>query len=645
MQPAEQGRGFERIPEPSRLDLAIDLEGDPFWRADRELIFMFGLLARAGDEWTYRPEWAHDEDEERALAATVIDAIHERLRDDPAMHVYHYGHVEVSVLKRLCMLYAVREDELDQLLRRHVFVDLAQAVRQAMRIGLESYGLKQVEQLPGFVRTAEVGRGADAVLEYERYLGSRDRSAPAGDRELQRRGLPLDRRGPRVVARPGARRRRRGSPPTDGRPEEEEVAEPSERELLREQLVAGEPEGSERWLAGELLAYHSRAAKQQWWAYFARREMTQEQLLADSEALAGLEPRTDLAPHVVKRSLRTRCRSRRRSTRSRAGRRLEDPESGAGVSIHALDEDAGLVWIKRGTGSEAPLPRAAIPGGPIAMTAHQDALLRVAISVRDRSGAFPALERLLRNDPPVISGRAPGGIVQTTDMQELRALAHGLDESTLVIQGPPGTGKTYTGARLVTDLVRAGKRVGLTAFSHKAIDNLCREIEAAAADEGLTFAGTRHGAGYHDGALIKAGEGGHYPDSAVIAATSWLFAREEWDGELDVPRDRRGGPVRARRRAGLRHLGAQPDPARRSQPAEPGRPGHAPARLGCERARPRPRAASRRSRRTAGSSSTSRGACARTSARSSRASSTTDGCTRMPAPPSARRAPGQGSGS
>ena len=134
----------------------------------------------------------------------------------------------------------------------------------------------------------------------------------------------------------------------------------------------------------------------------------------------------------------------------------------------------------------------------------------------------------MRNDPPVISGRAPGGSVQTTDMQELRALAHGLEESTLVIQGPPGTGKTYTGARLVTDLVRAGRRVGLAAFSHNAIDNLCREIEAAAAEEGLTFAGTRHGAGYHDGALIKAGEGGSYPDSAVIAATSWLFARKEW---------------------------------------------------------------------------------------------------------------------
>jgi uncharacterized protein len=153
--------------------------------------------------------------------------------------------------------------------------------------------------------------------------------------------------------------------------------------------------------------------------------------------------------------------------------------------------------------------------------------------VRDRTGAFPALERLLRNDLPVFAARPAGAVVQTTDMQTLRALAHGLDNSTLVIQGPPGTGKTYTGARLIIDLVRAGKRVGVTALSHKAIDNLCSEIEAAAVEETFTFAGTRHGKGHHDGALIKPGEGSLYPHSQVIAGTSWLFAREDLDATLD----------------------------------------------------------------------------------------------------------------
>ena len=91
--------------------------------------------------------------------------------------------------------------------------------------------------------------------------------------------------------------------PADGKEAEEEPHEPSERELLREELVADEPEGSERWLAGELLAYHSRAAKQQWWAYFQRKEMSREQLLADGEVLAGLELLTDRDPTAVDKSL------------------------------------------------------------------------------------------------------------------------------------------------------------------------------------------------------------------------------------------------------------------------------------------------------------------------------------------------------
>jgi predicted RecB family nuclease len=531
--PLEEKRGFERLPEPSRLDLAIDLEGDPFWRADRELIFMFGLLARDDPEWTYRAVWAHDEAGERALAAAVIDAIHERLREDAAMHVYHYGHVEVSVLKRLCMLYAIREDELDQLLRRHVFVDLQQAVHQAMRIGLESYGLKAVEQLPGFVRTAEVGRGADAVLEYERYLGSGEHAhlraiESYNDEDCRATVAVFD--------------WLRDQAPTgvswlalqDGRGGDDEGAEPSERELLRELLVEGEEEGSERWLAGELLAYHGRSAKQQWWAYFQRKEMTQGQLLTDNEALAGLELCAGVAPIPVKNSLAHPMSFPLQEHKVESGDSLEDPETGVGVSVYRLDEADGVVWIKRRVGSTALLPRAAIPTGPIAMTKHQDALARVAVSIRDTTDVFPALERLLRNDLPVISGRDAGARVQTNDMDELRALARGLGASTLVIQGPPGTGKTYRGARLITDLVRAGKRVGVTGFSHKAIDNLCREIEAAAVEERFTFKGARHGGkGHHDGALIKTGDGGHYPDSQVIAATSWLFALEEWDGVLD----------------------------------------------------------------------------------------------------------------
>src|SRR6202022_4210648 len=47
-----------------------------------------------------------------------------------------------------------------------------------------------------------------------------------------------------------------------------------------------------------------------------------------------------------------------------------------------------------------------------------------------------------------------------------------LNNTYLAIQGPPGSGKTTIGAELVVELVKDGKRVGITANSHKVIGNL-----------------------------------------------------------------------------------------------------------------------------------------------------------------------------
>ncbi len=50
-------------------------------------------------------------------------------------------------------------------------------------------------------------------------------------------------------------------------------------------------------------------------------------------------------------------------------------------------------------------------------------------------------------------------------MDVAKRLGGMLDHSVLAIQGPPGAGKTYTGARMICDLVRQGKRVAKHLFS------------------------------------------------------------------------------------------------------------------------------------------------------------------------------------
>src|SRR6185295_8440122 len=85
----------------------------------------------------------------------------------------------------------------------------------------------------------------------------------------------------------------------------------------------------------------------------------------------------------------------------------------------------------------------------------------------------------------------PGFDIQTTDLRIQRTLTTSLDSSYLFIQGPPGTGKTWTGARLITELMRQGRRVGVAATSHKAIHNLLDEVVRAAKHEGLAFRGMK----------------------------------------------------------------------------------------------------------------------------------------------------------
>jgi predicted RecB family nuclease len=48
--------------------------------------------------------------------------------------------------------YATREEELDQMLRAKLFVDLYQVVRHGLRAGVESYSIKRLEPLYGFDR-------------------------------------------------------------------------------------------------------------------------------------------------------------------------------------------------------------------------------------------------------------------------------------------------------------------------------------------------------------------------------------------------------------------------------------------------------------------------------------------------------------
>src|SRR3546814_13952084 len=109
-----------------------------------------------------------------------------------------------------------------------------------------------------------------------------------------------------------------------------------------------------------------------------------------------------------------------------------------------------------------------------------------------------------------------------------------MDETSLFIQGPPGTGKTHTSAHVICALIAAGRRVGVSSNSHKAINNLLAKIETVAAETGLTFSGVKkctRGNESHrlNGEFIvdveNAGDVLDY-DPALVGGTAWLLDRK-----------------------------------------------------------------------------------------------------------------------
>src|SRR5881396_977002 len=288
--PAEPGRGFERLPRPSSADVMFDIEGDPFWEPARGLHFLFGLLTHDDGAWRYRTIWAHDRAGERQAFEALVDFFHERLARYADMHVYHYGAYEPTALKQLMGVYATREDAMDALLRREVFVDLHSVVRQGLRAGVPGYSLKEVEALPAFCRQAHLKNGTRAVLAYEAWMATR---APARLDEIAayneedcRSTLML--RDWLVEHRPEGTAWDEGP---DARPVDDDKQEAdAEREELRQALLAGESAGSPRWLAAELLEYHRREARPAWWWFFARCQMSLDELVEDGEAIGRLRP-------------------------------------------------------------------------------------------------------------------------------------------------------------------------------------------------------------------------------------------------------------------------------------------------------------------------------------------------------------------
>jgi predicted RecB family nuclease len=527
--PPHADSGFALLPEPSAGDLFFDFEGNPFWDVEGSLEYLWGILDTEG---TFDPMFASTREEERATFERFVDLVHERLSADPKMHAYHYASYEITALRRLMGKYGTREEELDDLLRREVFIDLFKVVRGGLRVSRPGYGLKELETFLPLERDAEIKEGGASIVAFEEWMVTRDQAILDAIAAYNREDCIATR-----LLRDWLLDRRQQALDEFGAFPEPEPVVPKpvpewkdERVELREALLAtGDTTAA---LAAQLLDYHDRERKPVWWAFFDRMELTPQELVEDADSIGRLLPTGASEP--VMRSIAYEFTYPAQEHKIGQGQDVRDPATGDKVGeILELDRDTRRLRLKRGPSlKDVPLPEALIPGRPFDTKDQESALERIGRSLLERGGRYPAIETILRRTPfdrPV----------QTTDLAEMVELLLSLDGRHLVIQGPPGSGKTWTSGRLIGRLIAAGKTVGIASTSHRAIHKLLAEVEASAAELDLDFRGLKKASdgnpeSQYDGEQIENVFRNEDCENAnLLGGTAWLFSDPQLDGVLD----------------------------------------------------------------------------------------------------------------
>jgi uncharacterized protein len=589
LRPIETGKGLAALPAADAGDIWFDMEGihDPV--SGTKLEYLFGACYRNTPEGKpfFKAFWAHSEAEEKLAFEGWVDWVEERRRQFPGLRIYHYAAYEKTAMRRLAQQHATREAEIDSWLRGKVLVDLLPTVTSSIVLGEPSYSIKKVEHLYMDSRQAGVTNAGDSVVAYLHWQNSGEPAIP-GDAPNASPKLQAIEDYNREDCESTVflhdwllkLRREQGlleQPPQLATDEEQEAREPYPLELLSQRLLGELPDPLTdpeaigprglSWRAQQLLAqllpFHHREAKVDWWAYFDRKNKAQlspDELIDDSEAIAsalwtGMDERPSARTGADIHHFRFDPSQPLKLHGGDGNKRLqlELPDTGLRLDVAALDAEQGRVslkfpWKKRdqrianGDGEGIPKGPTSLIKKPADISKSlRESLAEQAEGWVDRNQLIPAsIQQLLESKPlpalKTLNDDLKGDPKRVGELlTKFLASNSGIS---LALQGPPGTGKSTVTSQVIAQLAKQGKRIAICANSHPAINNLLKKAKSTCAEAGVSGQVVKCNNSKEE-AIADAGiavlKPGQLDDnSAVVGGTTWIFCREELADQFDL---------------------------------------------------------------------------------------------------------------
>jgi predicted RecB family nuclease len=496
--PKEGGRGLLRLPRPSKGDIYFDIEGDPFFdQLGLEYLFGYAYVNERG-EMEYNGLWAKNRREEKDSFGQFMDFVMKRLKQYPDLHIYHFSPYEPSTIKRLSLRHTTQEANLDWLLRAERFVDLYAVIREGLRASVERYSLKDLERFTPFLRKVELTEASAARRAVEFALELNDQASLTSETLEKVKDYNADDCLATHALHVWLEKLRKELEEQNELPRPElktgEATEAVEELQVRakaifEGLTKTLPEDSAtwnehhraKWLLANQIDYFRRESKSAWWEFFRLHEMNEDDLITERKAIAGLQYIGDVPLQGKAKLPIHRYRYPPQEVGIDVGDSLHEVLGEKIGTVHAISHEACTIDIKKTGNSKDIHPRCVHEEEVVTIEPLATSIFDIANAVIDDGldiAAYRASKDLLLKRSPRLGTPIIGKLVGDNEdaVEAAVKIALQLKHSVLGIQGPPGSGKTYTGAMMILRLAMEGKRIGVTAPSHKVIRNLFDKV-------------------------------------------------------------------------------------------------------------------------------------------------------------------------
>jgi predicted RecB family nuclease len=594
----QQAKGLAMLPAPDTGDIWFDMEGYPDPVSGEKLEYLFGACYRdPAGEVVFKAWWAHTPQEEKQAFDDFVQWVQTRRVRYPDLHVYHYASYEKTALGALASRHQVHVPLIDQWLREELLVDLYPIVRNGLLVGAPSYSIKKVERLYGPPREEEVENAADSVVQYAQWKKSADQKILKDLRDYNEKdcqvteglhrfllSLPETQQLPFRSNKWGVGAKEEADEQKDSAYENDlEVAARELRDEIPTTLSDPDAIGPRGYswriqkLIAQLIDFHEREGKVEWWEFFNRLQMTPEERADDSEVIAGARLQS---VDPVRSSMGFRYRFDAEQPLKLSAKEGRQPQFAvvpllrSGERLvplpHLINSD-GKAWGARGeldenvadqvmlVATEKALSKAeGLPGSGLPEQADLvpfpkaiyrlmlEHLVRLAQAwVFERQPLPQALLHLLeRRSIPELEPL--NAIIRQEPNRTAEALAGFLAQADgigLSLQGPPGTGKTTVTGELIAELVTKGQRVAVSSNTNEAINNLLLKVQSCLDDHHSSALVVKVSSSSSEKADVKALAGSRVqalqdkdlPENpAVLGGTIFTLVKERYD---DAPFD------------------------------------------------------------------------------------------------------------